>query len=287
MKYLTLFFALVIMSFAPADTQKSAYQIFDKKGKLVTYEEMIKQTTEANVVLFGELHDNPIAHWLELEYTKDMHVAKNGKIMLGAEMFERDNQLLLNEYLDGLIEEKNFEDEAKIWPNYKTDYKPLVEFAKENKLGFVATNIPRRYASMVYHKGLESLDNLSDEAKKLLPPLPIYVNMDLPNYKALLDMAGDGHGGINFPHAQIVKDASMGYYISQSLRESGTFIHYNGAYHSDNFEGISWHIRQYTPEVNIKTISTVTQKDITELEKDNKKKADFIICVTESMTRTH
>lgn len=287
MKYFTLFFALIVMSFSPVEIDKQAYQIFDKEGKVVDYKEMIQKAKKANVVLFGELHDNPISHWLELEFTKDLYKAQNGEVILGAEMFETDNQLLLNEYLSGQINERNFEKEAKLWPNYKTDYKPLINFAKENNTGFVATNIPRRYASMVYYKGLNSLNSLSDAAKKLLPPLPINVNMELPAYKALLDMDGDGHSDINFPHAQIVKDASMGYFISNAIPESGTFIHYNGTYHSDDFEGISWHIQQYTPEIEIMTISTVTQKDISALEEENEKKADFIICIPESMTKTY
>lgn len=287
MKYFTLFFALIVMSFSPVEIDKPAYQIFDKKGKIVDYQEMIKKATKANVILFGEQHDNPIAHWLELEFTKDLFKAQKGEIILGAEMFETDNQLLLNEYLSGQIRENNFEKEAKLWPNYKTDYKPLINFAKENNTGFVATNIPRRYASMVFYKGLNSLDALSDDAKKLLPPLPIHVNMELPTYKALLDMDEDGHDDINFPHAQMVKDASMGYFISNAIPESGTFIHYNGAYHSDHFEGISWHIQQYAPDTKIMTISTVTQENISVLEKENMEKADFIICIPESMTRTY
>lgn len=287
MKYFILFFALITLSFSSVETDKPAYQIFDKKGKLVDYQEMINKATKSDVVLFGELHDNPISHWLELEFTKDLFKAQNGEIILGAEMFETDNQLLLNEYLSGQIREKNFEAEAKLWPNYKTDYKPLINFAKENNTGFVATNIPRRYASMVFYKGLNSLDALSDDAKKLLPPLPIHVNMELPAYKALLEMDEDGHADINFPHAQIVKDASMGYFISNAIPESGTFIHYNGAYHSDYFEGISWHIQQYSPGTNVMTISTVTQEDISALADEHMEKADFIICVPESMTRTY
>lgn len=262
---------------------KEAYKIYDKQGKEVSYETMLKKAAKSDVALFGELHDNPIAHWLQLEFTKDMYKEQDGNIILGAEMFEIDNQLLLNEYLSGQIAEKNFEDEAKLWPNYKTDYKPLIEFAKENNTGFVATNIPRRYAAMVFHKGLESLGSLSDKAKELLPPLPIEVDLELPGYKALLEMAEDE----NFPHAQAVKDACMGYFISKVLVENGTFIHYNGAYHSDNYEGISWYIAKYAPKTNIMTISTVTQEDITSLSKENKGKADFVICVPESMTRTY
>ena len=80
-------------------------------------------------------------------------------------MFETDNQLILDEYMADLISEEKFEEEARLWKNYKTDYKPLVLFAKNHHLEFIATNIPRRYANSVFKKGLAVLDSLSDEAK--------------------------------------------------------------------------------------------------------------------------
>lgn len=264
-----------------------AYQIFDQKGKAVDYADLLEAAASAELVLFGELHDNPIAHWLELELTQSLYAKKEGNVLLGAEMFETDNQLLLNEYLSGQIRQKNFEEEAKLWPNYKTDYKPLVEFAKENNTGFVATNIPRRYASMVFHKGLPSLAHLSEAAKTLLPPLPIEVDLELPGYKALLGMGGEGHSSQNFPHAQAAKDACMGYFITKNLPEDGTFIHYNGTYHSNGFEGIHWYVQYYRPETQTLTIATVTQSEISQLSEENIGIANFVICVPESMTRTY
>ncbi len=286
MKYLLIIFSL-FLSHSPHTLPKDAYQIYNKEGEQVTYAEVLKTVKKSDVVLFGELHDNPIAHWLELELTKDLFEATKGNLMLGAEMLEADNQMILNEYLSGKISQKNFEKEARLWNNYKTDYKPLVEFAKENNTGFVASNIPRRYASMVYYQGLNSLNGLSKQAKQFIAPLPIEVDLELPNYKALLEMGGEGHDGVNFVHAQAVKDATMAHFISKNLVKKGVFIHYNGAYHSDNYEGINWYIEQYAPKTKVSTISTVTQDDISSLNEDYLNKADFIICIPESMTRTY
>ncbi len=277
----------MIIFFFSFINDKPAYKIFNKKGKEITYQKILEKAKKVDVVLFGELHDNPIAHWLQIELTKDLFKEKKDKLILGAEMFEADNQLILNEYLSGKISQKNFEKEARLWPNYKTDYKPLLEFGKENNTGFVATNIPRRYASMVFYKGLKSLDNLSDAAKKLIAPLPIEVDLSLPGYKELLEMSGDGHDSENFPHAQAVKDATMGYFISKSLIKNGVFLHFNGAYHSNNYEGISWYIKKYKPKTKIMTISTVTQEDISKLNTEHLGIADVIINVPESMTRTY
>ena len=96
-----------------------------------------------------------------------------------------------------------------------------------------------------------------------------------------------GHGGENIPKAQALKDATMAYFILQYYKPGSLFLHYNGAYHSENYEGIVWYLRQGNPELKISTITTVSQKDIQNLLKENKYKADFIICVDEDMTTTY
>lgn len=280
-----LLFSLITLS-AMAQ-EKRAYRIFDTSGQEVTYAEMMEACAKNDLVFFGELHNNPIAHWLQLELTRDLYTARDSQLILGAEMFEADNQLLLNEYLLQQISEKNFEDEARLWNNYATDYKPLVEFAKANQLYFVATNIPRRYANLVYREGLESLDNLSATAKQYIAPLPITVDMDIPSYKDMLDMMG-GHGGETLVQAQAVKDATMAYFIDKYWREGYTFIHYNGSYHSNRWEGIVWYLKnEFAPERSIVTINTVEQEDISAPTEDNAGLADFTICVPNTMTKTY
>jgi uncharacterized iron-regulated protein len=285
---LFLFFTFVCLSFATLKAQDlQAYQLFDSKGKPVTFKKMVNTTAKSDVVFFGELHNNPIAHWLQLELAKALHEKTEGKLSLGAEMFESDNQLLLDEYLSGQINAKAFEDEARVWNNYDTDYKPLVLFAKEQGIPFIATNIPRRYANLVYRGGFEGLDNLSDAAKGYTAPLPVSYDPELPGYKKMVAMMG-GHGGDNLPKAQAIKDATMAYFISQSLPGEGVFMHINGSYHSDNKEGIIWYLlEEYAPKSKIMTITTVEQSQLEELEEENQGKADFTLVVTDKMTKTY
>ena len=166
-------FFISSLIFSSLIMDKPAYQVFDKDGNQSTYDNLLSQAKEADVVLFGELHNNPICHWLQFELTKDLHALKKSQLVLGAEMFEADNQLIVDEYLLGLITDKHLQSEAKVWKNYATDYKPLVDFAKDNALSFIASNVPRRYASLVSKKGLEALNALSKEAKKYIAPLPV------------------------------------------------------------------------------------------------------------------
>ena len=268
----------------------AAYLLFNHKGEKVDYEQMKKKSAENEVVFFGELHNNPISHWLKLKLTSDLFDLKDGKLILGAEMFETDDQLVMDEYLSGKINSKNFEEEAKLWDNYSTDYKPLVEFAKTKKISFKATNVPRRYANLVFRTGLEGLTELSELARaQFLPPLPIPIDLALPTYKKMITMMGN-HGSNtsdNMVKAQAIKDATMGYSISNALKPNHLFIHFNGAYHSDEKEGILWYLNKYKPNLKILTISTVEQDKIDVLDPENFNKADFILVVPEKMTKTY
>ena len=263
---------------------KPAYILYNAKGKKVSYQKMLRTLQQKDVVLFGEFHNNPISHWLQLEVTKDLKQTR--ELVLGAEMFEQDNQPALDLYLHGQLSAKGLDSAARLWKNYPTDYAPLVNFAKENKIVFAATNIPRRYASMVVKGGFQVLDTISAKEKTWMAPLPIAYNAELPGYKNMLAMM-PGHNGENLPKAQAIKDATMAYFILQYYKPGSLFIHYNGSYHSENYEGIVWYLKNSKPELKITTITTVSQKDIHQLLKENKRKADFIICVDEDMTTTY
>ena len=268
---------------------KPAYRIYNSKGKDIPYSKMVRQLEDADIIFFGELHDNPIAHWLQRELTGDLHASGGKELVLGAEMFESDNQLLLDEYLGGMITEAKFEDEARLWQNHKTDYKPLLQFAFQQGIPFIATNVPRRYANLVYREGFEGLDSLSREAKEYLPPLPVPYDPEQPGYKAMLEMGQMGHGKANenLPKAQAIKDATMGHFILKNWSSGKQFLHFNGAYHSENAEGIVWYIREQEPGLKISTITTVLQESTDSLEQASAGKADFTIVVPKNMTRTY
>ncbi len=285
-KYLLLLLNLLIplLLFAQYD----AYIIYNSKGKKTDFEKVLKKVSNADVIFFGESHNDPIAHWLELKLIKDLPEIAEGQVIAGAEMFETDHQLILDEYFSGYFDDRRFEQDARLWKNYKTDYKPLLLAAKDAGIPFVATNIPRRYANMVANGGFEALGKLSDEARQLIAPLPVPYDPDLPVYKDMLKMSmGHGHVSENFPKAQAIKDATMAHFILKNFEEGMHFIHINGSYHSDNYTGIIWYLNQYQSGLDIKTITTVSQDDIYELKEENKTKADFIIVVPSDMTRTY
>ncbi len=289
MKSTKILLAIMLVSILFSFTaDKPAYLLYSKDGKLVEYKKMLKEAQNADVVFFGELHNNAIAHWLQYELTKDIITAKDKKVILGAEMFESDNQLVINEFLSGAILEKKFEADCRLWPNYKTDYKPLMKLAEENQIPFIATNIPRRYASVVYKKGFEGLDSLSAEAKRYFAPQPMQYDPEQDAYKSMMQMGGmPAHMTVNLPKAQAIKDATMAHFINVNMKKEHTFVHYQGAYHSDKYQGIIYYLNLYNPDLKIVTISTVMAEDVSVLTDEDKAKADYIIVVDEDMTSTH
>jgi uncharacterized iron-regulated protein len=275
---------ILLFGFALQAQNKMPYQIYTNKGKKTTYEKMLKAALTSEVVLFGEYHDNSIIHWLQLELTKD--VASKKALVLGAEMIETDNQSVLNDYLSGKINQKQMDSLARLWNNYPTDYKPLVDFAKDNKIHFVATNVPRRYASMVFKQDLPFLETLPQQDLQWIAPLPIEFDVNLPGYQAMLKMMG-GHAGDKMPKAQAIKDATMAHFIFENLKQNHLFLHFNGTYHSDNYEGIYWYLKKKKEDLKIMTIATISQADIATFDKEQLQKADFIIVVDDDVTKTY
>ena len=283
MKKSLILLALICTAFN-AFSKKPAYIIYNSKGKKLSYQKMLHEVSKQDIVLFGEQHNSAIAHWLQFELTSDLFNYRS--LILGAEMFEADNQHALNRYLADSITYKGLDTTARLWPNYKTDYAPLVDFAKANNLPFVATNIPRRYANLVYKMGFGALDSLTVLEKSWMAPLPMAFDPALPTYKNILAMMGS-HGSPQLVMAQATKDATMAHFILLNYKPGNLFIHYNGAYHSDNYEGILWYLKRQKPELKYSTISTVTQENINKLLNENLGIADYIICVDKNVTTTY
>ncbi len=278
--FLTLYCCHIVQLSAQ---EKPVYRLFDEKGTATDYRQLLKKSLAADIVLFGELHDNPIVHWLQWQLLQDIY-EQDSALVLGMEMLEADNQLILDEYLDDVIEERHFLQEVKIWDNYASDYSRLVNFAKSNGLAVVASNVPRRYANLVYRQGMEALDSLHEASKSSIAPLPVEVDLSLPGYADMISMMG-GHGASaqakNIALAQALKDATMAHFILKN-HESRT-LHLNGSYHSKNREGVVWYLQQENPSLKVMTIHSVEQQALTELSEEHLNSADFILVVADDL----
>lgn len=272
---------------------RPAYRLFTAAGQPADYDQMLQELAQSDVVLFGEQHNDALTHWLELQVAKDLLKLKQpGQLVLGLEMFERDVQPLVAQYAAGTLADTAFERQARPWPNYATDYHPLLQFARDSHVPVVGTNAPRPFAKVVAQRSLAALDKLPANDRALLAPLPLKVDYDLPGYKNMAAMfGGDGkaHGGgaQNIIQAQALKDATMAYFIQASRQPGQTLLHVNGSYHSDHHDGIVAYLRQYAPKLRVRTLSVVTQEQLQPLAKEQLNVADYVIVVPADAAKTY
>ncbi|MBP7563442.1 MAG: ChaN family lipoprotein [Candidatus Cloacimonetes bacterium] len=244
MKHLISFILLLGISSLLLCFTESDYRIYHTKTKkYIKLNQLVKEAQKADVLFFGELHDDALMHHVEFELLKAFH-QKNKKLAVSMEMFERDTQNIVDEYFQNKIEEAEFLQRSRAWPNYMTDYKAIVEYSKLNKIPLIAANVPRYIASMVNKKGIAILDSLSVEekkwvAKKIHIEDGLYKNKFYQLMNSGMSMTGS-HPMISESmlyklfSAQCVKDDTMAESISVYLEKNPGFkiIHYNGDFHS-------------------------------------------------------
>lgn len=286
MRYTIAFLGLVLLLPISLRADHPAYKLFNKQGDSTSFKKLLASAMDADVILFGEQHDNPIDHWLQQSLVKKLSQKGHDSLIIGGEMFQRSDQQLINEYLQGFIKEKHFKRSANLWDNYQTNYKPIMTLAKSNDYPLIATNVPRRYANFVAYHGLEALDTFNKRIYDYMAPMPIPLDMDLLGYQKIQEMGA--HGNAEYlAQAQALKDATMAHTINQNWAPGNTFIHLNGSFHSNDFEGIYWYLQKYNPKLKVITIATVEQADVRDLKAEHQGKADFIICTPKDMTATY
>lgn len=248
---------------APAQAAQNngapALRVYDSEGKSSSLDEIVSAMGGAQVVFLGETHNDAAAHRAELLLLEGAHArygrpaggATPRRVVLSLEMFERDVQTALDEYLAGLITERHFLDASRPWKNYGTDYRPLVEFARANKLRVVAANAPGRYVNLAARLGPDALRQLGADARRWLPPLPYAAAS--PEYAAKFRRVMGGHAAAA-PHgnpfsleAQALRDAAMAHSIAEQLRadDRALVLHVTGNFHSEGGMGTPEHLARY------------------------------------------
>ncbi len=269
----------------------AAYQFYNKKGLATTVAKAAQDLAAYDVVLFGEMHNNSINHWLQLKLTEAIYQHKKQKVILGAEMFERDNQKGLDRYLAGTLTAKQLKDSVRLWNNFGTDYKPLLDFARDHQLPFVATNIPRRYATQVAKETISSLDKLPAADRQWIARLPIILSLETPGYPEMKTLMGDHASNLqimNFISAQAVKDATMAESILRARKHETVFIHYNGNYHSKEYGGIYWYLKKADPNLKVAVITVFdSEEEKLPLPADKRLYTEYNLVLPADMTKTY
>ncbi len=268
------------------------YKIYNTHTKqLTTAEQIAMDCKDADVLFFGEEHNDSAGHYMEKEIFNALQKQYGSKLALSMEMFESDCQLVLNEYLAGFISEDRFIKEARAWSNYR-DYKPAVEIAKQNKLAVIAANPPRRYVNMVGRKGMKSLDSLPKASKRFLPPLPYDTATGAYREKFMEFMKGGspGTGNAKIFYSQSLWDAGMAYSIYNYWRKhkDEKIFHMVGRFHCDEKLGTAEQLQKRNSRLKILNISCFSDSSFANPDWDKfSNLGDYIIMTDPGLKKTY
>lgn len=253
MKFILAVCWLLVPVFALCqDAMAPHYKIYNTaKKSIATIDDIVNEMAKADVLFFGEEHNDSTGHYLENLVFKKLAEKYPAKTALSMEMFQTDCQIVLNEYLAGLIREKNLITEGRAWKNYK-DYRPMVDLAKELHLPVIAANAPTRYTNLVTRAGLPELQKLSITAKSWLPPLPIDTATGR-YYDKFGEVMGGHSGPMKIYQSQNLWDATMGYSIAQFYKTHQGFkiFQVNGGFHSEEKLGTVAQLIKYAPKIKV------------------------------------
>jgi uncharacterized iron-regulated protein len=281
MRYIKI---VMILLFTFGALLAADYQLIESKsGKSVTLAKMASKLRKADVIFFGEFHGNAVIHRLQAELLPQLYQAKK-RLIVSFEMLERDVQPDLDAYLAGSITEEEFLQRSRPWPNYATDYRSLLEFAKEKELKVIAANIPRWIAGKVARGSLAALDDLDADDR-----MHVAIDIDTSEgaYKdsflatmqmnGVHDRFGDEQLYERLYQAQCVKDDTMAESIAQYRERypKHTIIHFNGDFHSTRYLGTVERLRNRMPKLKIAVISPVYADAKTKVKP--REQADYII----------
>ena len=276
---------------SPAATAPAGLRVHASAANAPTsFDALVAAAAKSDIVFFGEQHDDPETHFAELALLEGIGRTRTN-VVVSLEMFERDVQPALDAFLTGRMGEAEFLAASRPWPQYATDYRPLVMLARARGWPVIAANVPRPIASAVGRKGLAALDTLTPTsrahaARDLSCPHDRYYSLFAEQMK------GHSAGGVaadtastlmtdRFYEAQCVKDETMGESIAEALRRAGPgaiVVQFDGAFHSDYGLGTAERARKRAPGVRSIVITAVPVADpASAVVGDEARKADYII----------
>jgi uncharacterized iron-regulated protein len=285
-----LFFCFILYFCSVFAQSQETYKIYSKNSReAISIENLAEEISNYDVIFFGEFHENTLLHSLEIELLKALW-QKNPRIAVSMEMFERDAQNSLDEYLKNKISEKEFLEKSRPWPNYESDYKPLVTFAKEKKLPVIAANIPRDYASQISKNGITFFDSLQNKkfaASKIIVYEGEYKDKffatmrEMSHASPMMKNSVSDEKLYNLFAAQCLKDDTMAesIHLFTENNKKHKVIHFNGDFHSNSFLGTVEKLQAMNPKLSIAVITPIVMENEFTYPENHAQEADFFIVI--------
>ena len=280
------------------------FRIYDVHlQKEVGAKDLAAAMDQFDVMFIGEEHNDSVCHFFQKQMVELMYERFQKNMAISMEMFDRDVQDVMNEYLQGYVKEKVFIKDARAWNNY-SNYKPMVEFAKTNRLDIICANAARRYTNIVGKEGIQALQKLSDMSKKNFAPLP-YDTATGAYHKKLKDLTNHSGtsndstkpaaipinmGSFNLILSQSLWDATMAYSIAEYLKKtpSKKVVMLNGRFHSEEGFGIVQRLNKYAPKANALVVTVFPEESYPNISWSKfKQLGDFIVITNPQIPKTY
>ncbi len=272
---------LVLLASCRASGERVDHRIYAGDGAEAAFDAMIADLSEADVVFLGEEHDNDVGHRLQLETVRALHAARP-ELVISLEQFEADVQGVLDLYLAGGIDEAEFLERSRPWPNYAEHYRPVIEYARANGLAVVAANVPRPEARRVAYEGLGVAGALEHAPWSTWVDEPEYAE----RFAAAMGrahMAEEDEGLRNWFAAQCTKDDKMAESIARAVvagRSAGgdpLVVHLCGRFHSDYRLGTASRLLRRLPTLDVRVVGMDSGGDLGRgLEGDELRLGDYV-----------
>ncbi|MEN9509187.1 MAG: hypothetical protein RLZZ621_1750 [Gemmatimonadota bacterium] len=273
----------------------AALRVYDvRASRWVDFRSLAEAVGKHDVVFFGEQHDDPATHAAEHAVLAALG-ERRSQVVVSLEMFERDVQPIMDQYLAGMIPESTFLAGSRPWDRYATDYRPMVELARVRGWPVIASNVPRRLASAVSRRGLAVLDTMNVRDRGLMAREHACPK-DAYHAKFAETMKGHSAGGgpptaadaeamaqmtDRFYEAQCVKDEAMGEAVADAWTRAPrgtTVFHVDGAFHSDEGLGTVERARRRAPGARSVILSAIPVGDLTTADPaPHRNKGDYLL----------
>lgn len=232
------------------------YQLYTPSGEHITLSKLPIELQQADVILIGEWHTHAGIHRFQTDMLKQL-TSYDRSLALSMEQFTRDKQPVVDAYLRGEIGEQYLMKQANAWPNYESDYRPLVEFAKQKNLPVIAANAPKSIVRCIGRQGLDYINKLDDDQRMFIAQA---INTGSSPYKEKF-MASMHHGKPEQTEkqfaAQVTWDETMAESIVSYLDDNpgAQVVHVAGKFHTEQGLGTAASILSRNPSLKVVVIS--------------------------------
>lgn len=262
---------VLLLPLLPIACFSQARLVSTRSDQVVSVAAAADELVRADVVVFGEDHEAGPVHRMHHELLAALH-ARRPELVIAMEMFERDVQQQVLLYLNGLTDEGDFRASARPWPNYASDYRPVIEFARQHRLVVLAANAPRSLAKQAAEKGVASVLGDVNVARETSAPEDEYYDAFVEAMHGHVGAEGDGAMQRLYA-AQCLKDDTMAETIADHLRAAAKDVLADptkrplvvlicGRMHSDYGRGVVARIKSRLPGADVRVLSSEVVADL-------------------------